>query len=141
MADPTPDVAAFVAAQDRLRAQLGTEVTFLTPPGDVEWPEGTPLDREGRPLDPRVDPVPGSDADTETTKTVSTVFRGTDVQDEAIGWQEGTDLMLDVALEDWADVADAKHVVVFGEKYEIRASIKQGVVIPDRVIVFATSVS
>lgn len=136
-----PDVAAFVAAQDDLRRQLGTPATFIVDAVPT-YPPDTPLDSAGRPLDPTIDPIPGTDNDTRIIKTVTTVFRGTDAQDEPIGWQEGTTLMLDVAIADWDDIKDADRVEVLGEVYELhRGSTPDGFLTADRVRAFASSVA
>lgn len=137
---PEPDLAAFVAAQDELREQMGTPATFIVD-ADPTYPPNTPLDGRGRPLDPRVQPNPGTNQDMTIIKTVTTVFRGSDVQDEPIGWQEGTDLMLDIAIADWDDVSEASRVEVLGETYEIRAQTGDGFLTADRMRVFVTSVA
>lgn len=137
-----PDIAGFVEAHNELRAKLGVDAEFITP-NVLEYPEGTVLDRAGKPLDPRVDPINGGEV--TVIVRVITVFRGAaaTAQDEPIGWQEEATLMLDVAAADWQDVADAERVRVLGELYDLLpAPTNDGFgAVADRVRVFAQASS
>lgn len=77
-----PDVAGFQAAQARLRAELGVDVTFLVPVAPT-YPPGTPVDPDtGRPLDPFAEPVTERGWDEEPAR-VSFINRGVGEGDAA----------------------------------------------------------
>lgn len=137
-----PDIAGFVEAHNELRAKLGVDAEFITP-NVLEYPEGTVLDRAGKPLDPRVEPL--NEGEATVTLRVSTVFRGAaaTAQDEPIGWQEESTLMLDVAAADWPAVTGAERVLVLGELYDLLpAPANDGFgTATDRVRIFAQASS
>jgi hypothetical protein len=58
MTAPTPDIAGFIAAQDRMRQVFGRDVPFNVPVAPV-WPVDTQLDENGEPYDPTVVPSSG----------------------------------------------------------------------------------
>lgn len=119
----TPDIAGFRAAQARLAAQFGTDVTFLVPaaPEDITWPDGTTFDPEsGLPFDPVIEPTSGGDA-SEVTVSVQIVHRtdNAEVSASAIGWVEGASMALIITNDDIAPIKLATAVVVYGERQRI----------------------
>lgn len=120
-----PDVSGFLDALDRLRADLGTEVTFRIPVAAV-WPSGTQLDPEtGRPYDPTIDPISGGGyQDVVKTAALASVLirRGAEAEiggDVTGGIRRATNVAANVAAADHPDVAGATQFVVNGNNYKI----------------------
>ncbi len=129
MSPVLPDLAGFKAAQQRLREQVGVDVTFRIPVPPV-WPPGTPLDPQtGRPYDPTVEPQSGGTFGS-VVKRVGLVFRpikvnvedpvGEEVQG---GIRHGESLALSVSTADYPDIEDAAQVNVEGTEYRVMSII------------------
>jgi hypothetical protein len=122
---PTPDLAGFRDAMNRLRQNFGQDVRFRIPAPKV-WPAGTQLDPEsGEPFDPAIDPLSGGGF-TDVVKHVGVVTKpivpgreGGDTRFEAGGAFSGMDAILDMAAADKADVEDATEVILYGERFDI----------------------
>lgn len=120
----TPNIAGFIAAQDDLRRQFGTDATFRQPV-DAEWPDGTRINSDtGRPYDATA--VRTNDEFTETTITVLIILKqGSPLRPQAdthwdqVGLMSGMDIILDVANEDWDSVSEASEFVCQGITYEL----------------------
>ncbi len=138
---PVPNIAGFKEAQQRLRDQLGVDVTFKIPTAPV-WPAGTPLDPQtGRPYDPTVEPQSGGGF-TSVVKKVGLVFRPIKVNvedpvgDEVQGGiRHGESLALTISVADYAAVQNAAQVNVEGTEYRVMSIIADPG-LDDRYIVF-----
>ena len=126
---PTPDLAGFRSAQQRLRDTMGVEATFKLPVAPV-WPAGTPLDPQtGRPYDPTVEPESGG-GHTEVVRRVALTFRPIKVNvedpigDEVQGGiRHGESIALSMSPADHAAVESAVQVNLEGTEYRITSMI------------------
>lgn len=122
----TPDTAGFADAQERLRAALGVDATFMIPVA-ATWDPDEPLDPEtGRPYDPFATALTGGGFD-EVVIRVSFVSRPLGSTRSATGEFGSTPAgnidesvaALIVAAEDYDSVADATRVVVNDHEWQI----------------------
>lgn len=121
------DVEAFIAAQDQLRAELGSEAQFGVPT-TPQWPPGTAINPDtDMPYDATL--VPVNDEYQTVAVTVLVIEKKgsplraqpdpTNVQ-SASGLREGMDIILDVAAADYvATVAGATMFAVMGQNFSI----------------------
>lgn len=137
----SPDFEGFAAAQKALREKFGQDLTFAIP-GEVTYPDGTPLDPEtGKPFDPTIEPIESEES--ETTVRVSVVNRPirTGLSDEserkAIGWLEEGGVVLIVDPEDWPEIENATRVQFADEWYAIRQTDHDYLGEVDRYLVWA----
>lgn len=129
MAESTPDLEGYVAAQANLRAKLGQVVPFFTPTTTV-WPPGVPLGDSGEPIDPAVAPLASGFASAAVTCSVANrPIRGQGMlipqtEDVAIGIASHSMLLLVMSKDDFDDngIEAAIQCEVFGKRYKIEAA-------------------
>lgn len=124
MAD-TPDIAGFVDAHQRLRAELGETVTFLEPL-EVSFPPGTPIDPEtGEPYDPVITAsarATASGAQTDVRCSVSfKPLSGQEVIGGAGGFRDRTHVMVIAGIEYREQIEACGEFLLRGERYSITA--------------------
>jgi hypothetical protein len=122
-----PDLEGFVDAQERKRQALGQEVTFFKPTATV-WPD-VPVDEEGVPLDPTVQPLSSGVASASAVvsvvnRPVAGGARGIQPHSEetAVGLAERTSLILIIGKPqfDALGLAGAAEAEVFEHLYVVR---------------------
>lgn len=133
MRPPTPDLAGFAEAQDRLRAQQGEDVVFLQR-AEVTFAPGVPLDPQtGRPYDPMVEPVASGQA--SATVRCGVAFRALSRSGQGageaaagpIGFMETDHVMLNAPLAAASAIAGAVDFVLRGGRYQITAQKVDGI--------------
>lgn len=119
-----PDIAGFIAAQDELRTNLGSSVTFRTPIAPA-WPAGTKINPDtGEPYSPMVKRT-NAEFTEQTVQALIIVKQGSpmrpqaDTQVEEVGLLPGMDIILDVDDEAKALVGDASQFVVNGQDFKV----------------------
>lgn len=137
-----PDIAGFRDAQDRLIDMLGQDVTFRlrrTP----QYPPGTRLnDETGRPYDPTVKPVAGTDGFDEEVVRCSVVYRPIVRTPEApheTTWAgvRGTERMaVTFKAVDYVRVREADVAVVNGIDYRVTEMVPDGLTEVQRYVAF-----
>lgn len=142
MSGVAPDFDGFRDAQVRLRENFGKDLTFYTP-GATTYPPGTPLNEDGRPYDPTIQPS-ASGVTTQTVR-VSVVSRpigrsrggmSAPISDEALGWVEAGDIVLIVDPEKLPPIKDATEVDYDGARWVIRTRDKDSLGPVDRYLLF-----
>lgn len=136
-----PDLEGFREAQERLRQNLGQEITFLVSSEKV-WPEGTAIDPEsGEPFDPTIDPETGGDI-TEVVITcivVSRLIRGEPNEAGIEGPQgvaRGESAALIVGTADLVEIEGATDFILNDITYGIQEITSDGLTGVDRYICF-----
>lgn len=137
----TPDIAGFKDAQERLRQQLGVDVTFEIPEPKT-WGPDVAIDPEsGEPFDPTTVPTSGGGT-TEVVKRASKIFRpivrsGEDsAVSSPIGVMDTEHMAVVIGEADYADVQDATGFTVNGKGYGITDSTPDGLDAIDRYIFY-----
>lgn len=126
MADQSPDLEGYVDAQERLRAKLGRDVPFFTPTPTV-WPSNVPLDAEGVPLDPSVQPLSSGFASASVRCSVASHPVGgglaAPASDTPIGIKDFSNLVLSMSKSDYDTyaIAQAVEAELFDRRYKIEA--------------------
>lgn len=136
-----PDRAGFADALARKRAQLGSDVIFLQP-AIVTFAPGTPLDEDGQPYDPVVQPTASGQASASVRCGVffKAVNRGgaehADV-DTAIGLDDHTRIFAIAPIEASGQVLGAEALIFHGQRFKITA-IKEDEIITNyrRLLVY-----
>lgn len=141
---PTPDIAGFADAQNRLRLGLGQDIGFRIPQAPA-WPAGTAVDPEsGEPYDPTT--VDASGPPDVVTKKVNVIFRaliaGSDdvVVRERLGVMTTEGCALIAAAADKADIVEATEFTVNGRRYRITDTVDDGLTAVQRYIIFGEPV-
>lgn len=138
----SPDITGFREAQDLLRRELGTDVTFKLPVAPV-YAAGVKIDPQtGRPYDPLIQPESGGGHTTVVVRA-SPVFRPirVNVEDPIGGDTHGglhrqESVALDIDDGDFPKVQDAVEFSLYGIDYKITDAIGQGLTDVDRNIIF-----
>lgn len=119
-----PDVAGFIAAQERLIDQLGTDVTFHVKAPNV-YDVAVQLDPQTQePYDPTTVPISGGE-EADTQLRVGLVRRlldsgaDDDVEDRAGGVMRSGRAALAVKVGDFPTIEAASEVTVAGERYRV----------------------
>lgn len=119
-----PDLDGFREASVRLRGQMGTDLTYLTPT-ETTWPPGTVIDPEsGDPFDPTVVPL-ASGFSSASVNTLVVLPGATDKAareiEAAIGRIEEGGAALVIGREDWDEntLEDATLVVIYEDTWEL----------------------
>jgi hypothetical protein len=137
-----PDIAGFRGAQDRLIDELGQDVTFKlrqTP----QYPPGTRLnDDTGRPFDPTIKPLAGTDGFDEQVVRCTVVYRPIqrvpNAPDETTwgGIRRDQSMALAMKVVDYPRVADADEADVNGINYKITEIVPDGLTEVQRYVAF-----
>jgi hypothetical protein len=140
MTAPTPDIAGFLEAQERMREEFGRDVAFNVPVA-ATWPADTQLDENGEPYDPTV--VPTSGGGTAPSVIHVGVVRQAlptneeDEVDRGPGGVRSTErAVLIVAPPDYLTVQPAVSFELDGIAYTITDMTPDGIVGTDRWLVF-----
>lgn len=121
----TPDIFGFANAQDALRAQMGSPVTFLVPVDPV-WPEGTKINPDtGDPYDPTIKPTSAAFTEVEKVgliilKHASPLRPQADSESEPTGEMSTMDIIIDLATDDYTEIENASEMTVNGRTYRVR---------------------
>lgn len=133
-----PDWAGFEEAQGRLAEKLGIEIVFRTI-APVVYPADTPMNRNGEPLDPTVEPESGGGT-TETT--VRCGWTRGNIPEEApevataVGNKSTADGVAILTIAQHAQVQLATEANVLGVEYEITDWRVDGLRHEDRWLAF-----
>lgn len=121
MRQPTPELAGFVDAQQRLRDHLGAEIIFYDEPV-VTFPPGTPIDPEtGVPFDPTVAGSAAAQASAAAQCSVAWGVQGKQILQSAAGVDDVTQVVLITASANAAPLASASEFDWNSERYAITA--------------------
>lgn len=138
---PTPDLAGFRDAQDRLRQALGQDIVFQIPVAKT-WGPDVSLDPEtGEPYDPTAVPVSGGGVTTVTVRA-TVIFRPIKRGDEdqvtgvAGGVMNDQNVALLVAATDFTEIEPATGFVLNGKDYSITDIMPDGLGEIDRYVVY-----
>lgn len=135
-----PDIQGFRDAMNSMRALTGQDVTFHVPIAPV-WPPGTALDENGQPYDATVVPSSGGGT-TDIVKRVGVVSPIVtrraidDVRASEQGVVRTNHVVLDVAVADIPDIANATTFTMHGVLFQITDTITDGLIGDDRLLVF-----
>lgn len=140
MTAPTPDIAGFMAAQDRMRQVFGRDIAFDVPIA-ATYPPDTQLDENGEPYDPTV--VPDSGGGTAPSVIHVGVVRQalpSDEEDEvsrgASGVRGNDRAVLIVAPPDYPTIQSAIGFTLDGIAYTITDTTQDGIIGGERYLVF-----
>lgn len=130
MSEPTPDLAGFAQAQDRLRKHFG-EVCWFIREASVTFPPSTPIDPQTkRPYDPLIKPSASAQASGAVKCNVAfrpTVGADAETQMTPIGWAEETDILLIAPSAAASAASGAQEVLVRDERYKVVAMKPDGI--------------
>jgi hypothetical protein len=120
-----PSLSDFAEAQDRKRSLLGSDVTFLWP-AVVTFAPGTPVDMEGNPYDPIIQPTASSQASASVRvgaffKAVNRGGAANAAVETAIGADDRTRIFLSVAAADGPTITGASQFIFHGTLFRIDA--------------------
>lgn len=139
---PTPDLAGFVDAQQRLRDNQGEDITFFYPV-EVTFAPGTPIDAQtGRPYDPMVEPVASAQASGMIRcgvafRALSRSGTGTGEADVgAAGYFDTDHVMLNAPIYAASAASAAVSFVARGEQYKVTAQKDDGIGVVARRLIY-----
>lgn len=141
--DPlVPDIAGFRDAQERLIDKLGQNVDFKLRRAP-QYPPGTPLDREtGRPHDPTIKPLAGTDGFDIVTVRCAIVYKPIHVNVEdptQTGWggiRRGESMAVTMKVADYPAVEEADEAQVYGLNFRVTEIVPDGLTEVQRYIAF-----
>lgn len=118
-----PSLAGFAEAQDRKRALLGSDVTFLWP-AVVTFDPTVPLNMEGQPYDPVIQPTASSQASASARvgaffKAVNRGGAANAAVESAIGGDERSRIFLALASADGIRMEGASQFIFHGTLFKI----------------------
>jgi hypothetical protein len=132
MSPPTPDLAGFADAQERLRGEFGEEVAFLFP-AEVTWPADTAIDPEsGEPYDPAVRAASSAVASaavdcTIAFKAINRAGVSGNETNSPIGVVPSTHIMAICGSAAASAASGAIHMDVRGERFHVTSQKFDGV--------------
>lgn len=133
-----PDIAGFEEAQARLSTKLGIEIVFRTPV-PAAYPPGTPMNDDGEPLDPTIEPTSGGGY---TDTVVRCGWARGAVGEEApevataVGNMDTGKGVAILTIAQHAQVQWATEAIVFGRDYQITEFKMDGLVHEDRWLAY-----
>lgn len=123
MAGTDPNFDALAAeAGIRFAMQLGAPVkpqdraTFVFAK-TLQYPPGTRLDQEGRPLDPRISPTTEASDRPDVQKDCAIEFSPADADEIPVGNFRPTKVTITMFEKDFEDVKDAREIRIGGDRY------------------------
>jgi hypothetical protein len=120
-----PDIAGFVAADQQLRQNFGTPITFEVPQAPV-WPAGTQINPDtGQPFSAMVKPTNAPYLEVVINaliilKEASPLRPQADTTSAPAGFLSGMDIILDIDAADYPSVQEATQFVYATRTYEVR---------------------
>lgn len=120
----TPDIAGFIAADQRRRQQTGTSITFEIPQAPT-WPAGTTINPDTNEpysaMAERTNPPFVTVAVTANVilKEASPLRPQADTHFAEAGLMSGMDIILDIDAVDYPTVQDATEFVYSGKTYRV----------------------